>query len=63
MKRLAAVLPTLLLALALTVPAQADVVWSPVDIAGELLVQALPVLLVIAAVVVTVCILVILRRK
>lgn len=53
MKRPVFLLPALLLALALVIPARADVIWSPVDIAAELFLQVLPWLLVLAAVIVT----------
>ena len=52
MKRLSALLPASLLALALTVPARADVVWIPHKVTTALS-YLVPTLLVIAAVAVT----------
>lgn len=63
MKRLSALIPASLLALALTVPAHADVVWSPVDIAADLFLEALPVLLVVVAVVITLLLIRKFRKK
>ena len=63
MKRLSVFLPVLLLMVALSPTAHADVIFSPVLIAVSVLARALPWLLVVAVVVITVILLRKFRKK
>ena len=63
MKRLSVFLPVLLLMVALSPTAHADVIFSPVLIAVSVLARALPWLLVIAVVVITIILLRKFRKK
>jgi len=63
MKRLSVFLPVLLLMVALSPTAHADVMFSPVLIAVSVLARALPWLLVIAVVVITIILLRKFRKK
>lgn len=63
MKRLSTLLPVLLLMVALSPTAHADVIFSPVLIAVSVLGQLLPWLLVIAVVVITIILMRKFRKK
>ena len=63
MKRLSVFLPVLLLMVALSPSAHADVIWSPVFIAVSVLARALPWLLVLAVVIITIILLRKFRKK
>lgn len=63
MKRLLTLLPVLLLMVTLTPTAQADVIFSPIAIAAVTLANILPWLLVAAVVILTLVLIVKLRRK
>ena len=63
MKRLPVFLPVLLLMVALSPSAHADVIFSPVLIAVSVLARALPWLLVLAVVIITIILLRKFRKK